>query len=305
MVVAPKHTPYDGDTPQFKIGLQPLDMADWIEVDDDLEIYLAEKDRLISEFPEQVFAAEAGTEEAQQEILDLLVSYLLENFSKIYQLRDGAMVFGDRVVDLNGANDTSVPPLMIAAKLVQEDLVLMRQQEDGWRIAAGSVSFPSSWDLVEKFSLVLQDVHKNVPGFEPGTRNAHMINRIFDNLLVDQPVRRFNWSAYADPQLYHGGKKAISLPSLNKDTREDSIFLRVEHQTLRKLAISGGILFTIRIHIDPLAALRAHPSGDELCHGIVAQLELLDHDQLAYKGLVGAKDNLVAKLQAIHSGEKN
>ena len=302
MAVSPKHTPYDGGSPQFKIGLQPLDMADWIEVDDGLETYLVEKDRLISEFPEQVFAAEEGTEEAQQEVLDILVSYLLENHSETYQLRDGAMVFGGRIVDLN---DASTPPLMIAAKLVQEDLVLMRQQEDGWRIAVGSVSFPSSWDLVEKFSLVLQDVHKNVPGFEPGTRNASMINRIFDNMLVDQPVRRLNWSAYANPELYHGGKKAISLPSLNKDTREDSIFLRVEHQTLRKLPQSGDILFTIRIHIDPLAVLRVHPSRAELCRGIVAQLELLDHDQLAYKGLIGAKDNLVAKLQTILSGEKN
>jgi len=229
MTGTPRHTPYDGGSSQFKIGLQPLDMADWIEVDDGLEIYLAEKDRLISDFPEQVFAAEEGTQEAQQETLDILVSYLLENYSGTYQLRDGAMVFGDRIVDLN---DVSTPPLMIAANLVQEDLVLMRQQEDGWRIAAGSVSFPSSWDLVEKFSLVLQDVHKGVPGFGPGTRNAVMINRIFDNMLVDQPVRRLNWSAYADPELYHGGKKAISLPSLNKDTREDSIFLRVDRKSV-------------------------------------------------------------------------
>lgn len=302
MSATPKHTPYDGGSPQFKIGLQPLDMADWIEVDDGLETYLAEKDRLISEFPEHVFAAEDGTGEAQQETLDILVSYLLKNYPEIYQLRDGAMVFGDRVVDLN---DASTPPLMIAAKLVQEDLVLMRQQEDGWRIAAGSVSFPSSWDLMEKFSLVLQDVHKGVPGFEPGSRNAHMINRIFDNLLVDQPVRRLNWSAYANPELYHGGKKEVSLPSLNKDTREDSIFLRVEHQTLRRLPLSGDILFTIRIHIDPLAVLRAHPASGELCRGILSQLELLDRDQLAYKGLTDAKDNLVAKLQAILTGEKN
>ena len=302
MVSTPKHTPYDGGSPQFKIGLQPLDPAGWIEVDDNLETYLAEKDRLIAEFPEQVFAAEEGTQEAQQETLDMLVSYLLENYPEVYQLHDGVMNMGDRSVDLN---DITTPPLMLAAKLVQEDLVLMRQQKDGWRIAAGSVSFPSSWDLVEKFSLVLQDVHKNVPGFEPGTRNASMINRIFDNLLVDQPVRRLNWSAYANPELYHGGKKAVSLPSLNKDTNEDSIFLRVEHQTLRKLPCSGDILFSIRIHIDPLGVLRVHPSGEELCRGIVAQLELLDHDQLAYKGLTDAKDNLVAKLQTILSGEIN
>ena len=37
-------------------------------------------------------------------------------------------------------------------------------------------------------------------------------------------------------------------------------FIRVERQTLRKLPVTGDILFTIRIHLDPMAALR-EPSG--------------------------------------------
>jgi hypothetical protein len=42
-------------------------------------------------------------------------------------------------------------PLKAAALLVQEDLILMRKGEDGWRLAAGSLCFPSSWTLTEKF----------------------------------------------------------------------------------------------------------------------------------------------------------
>ena len=36
-------------------------------------------------------------------------------------------------------------------------------------------------------------------------------------------------------------------------------FIRVERQTLRKLPSSRDILFTIRIHLDPLAVLARHP----------------------------------------------
>mgnify|MGYP000846223527 CR=1 FL=1 len=44
--------------------------------------------------------------------------------------------------------------------------------EGGWRLAAGSLCFPSSWSLVEKFGKPLQDIHAPVPGFGPGTRSA-------------------------------------------------------------------------------------------------------------------------------------
>ncbi|TIU52784.1 MAG: DUF3445 domain-containing protein, partial [Mesorhizobium sp.] len=63
-------------------------------------------------------------------------------------------------------------PLVQASLLVQEDLILMRRDESGWRLAAGSLCFPSSWSLLEKFGKPLQQIHAPVPGFGPGTRPA-------------------------------------------------------------------------------------------------------------------------------------
>ena len=62
--------------------------------------------------------------------------------------------------------------------------MLMRRGEDGWRLAAASLCFPSSWSLEEKFGRPLQDIHTPVPGFGRGTRTADIIHRIFDNLAV-------------------------------------------------------------------------------------------------------------------------
>ena len=47
-----RYTPFDGSSKPFTIGLKPLDLATWLEVDDALEPYLAEKDRLYAELPE-------------------------------------------------------------------------------------------------------------------------------------------------------------------------------------------------------------------------------------------------------------
>ena len=68
----PAHTPYDGSSTPFTIGLKPLDPTAWIEVDSHLEAQLAEKDRLEAGHGATVFAAEPGSEDAQREVLTLI-----------------------------------------------------------------------------------------------------------------------------------------------------------------------------------------------------------------------------------------
>ena len=73
-----------------------------------------------------------------------------------------------------------------------------------------------------------------------------------------------------------------------------SAFIRVERQTLRKLPASGDILFTIRIHLDPMKVLESHPDRAALAASFAAQLAALDKAQLDYKGLTADRDRLVA-----------
>ncbi|QKC95089.1 heme-dependent oxidative N-demethylase family protein [Mesorhizobium sp. NZP2298] len=298
----PTHTPYDGSSKLFNIGLKPLDPANWIEVDGHLLPYLAEKRRLYAEIPERVFVQEDGTRDAQQEVLDLLEAYLPERFPHTHRRTDaGIEVMGaaDHPALTSGLADA---PLVAASLLVQEDLILMRRDDSGWRLAAGSLCFPSSWSLLEKFGKPLQRIHEPVPGFGPGTRPAELINRMFDG-LQGQAVERFNWSIQADNALYHPLSNVERIDrATNRPTRfpdgdvKAHAFIRVERQTLRKLPASRDILFTIRIHLDPLAVLERHPDRATLALSFAAQLEALDLDQLDYKGLTSDRDRLVAVL---------
>ena len=68
---------------------------------------------------------------------------------------------------------------------------------------------------------------------------------------------------------------------------------------MRKLPASGDILFTIRIHLDPMAALRVHPDRARIAASFAAQLAALDRAQLDYKGLAADRDRLAAALEAI------
>lgn len=285
-------TPYDGSSRLFQIGLKPLDPAEWIDADERLMADLAEKERLAAAHWEDVFAAEPGTEAAQAELLGELVAHLPRRFPALYRREGETMLVAGRRVELG-----ETPALWTAARLVQEDLVLMRRGESGWRLAAASLSFPSSWRLKEKFGRPIHEVHGPVPGFGAGTRNDELIARMFDNMRSTTWMLRWNWSVYGDDALFHPHDSPPR--RFGPGARAENVFLRVERQTLRRLPVSGDIVFTIRIAVDPLAALERHSGAARIAAALIEQLEALDAAQLDYKGMTLERDRLVARLGEI------
>jgi hypothetical protein len=276
------HRPYDGSSKPFTIGVRPLEPSRWIEPDDKLESYLAEKQELFAHKPGDVFVARDDTDDSQREIRDALAEYLTGQYPQLYR-RDGTAIHiaGRRTVAL----DEQTPALMQAANLVQDDLAIMRRENNDWRLVAAAICFPSTWILREKFDRTLAEIHAPVPGFAGDMESR--VARIFDNLRSGAPVERFNWSIYDNDALHH------PLPST---TASDAAFIRVERQTLLKIPRSGDILFTIRVLIDPIAAFRAHPDGTSLARALRAQLLAMTPAQLAYKGMTENRDRLATEL---------
>ncbi len=298
MSAAKIHTPYDGSSKLFQIGLKPLDLHDWIDVDHSLLKYLDEKDRVAHLFPQDIFAAEPDTHESQSEILHLLADHLPKRFPDVYQ-RLGPQIDilpAFRRVQMDAP---FLPPLLIAAGLVQEDLVLMRKGREGWKVAAGALAFPSSWRLRDKLGLPMHHVHGPVPGFTEGTRNAGLIERMFDNLRADMPVIRWNWSLYGDDILHHPESGNPKARRFGAGETAESVFFRVERQTLRKLPVSGDILFTIRIYIDPIATLEKQPEAAAIAASLIAQVNALSDAELDYKGLTLERERLLERLARI------
>ncbi len=271
------YTPYDGSKRPFTIGLEPLDPAEWLEIDAHRAAHLAEKAALIASDRDAVFRADPDSLPAQQEAAALIRSFLFARG-----------IAAEEEVKLGE------PPLLAISQHVQEDLILMRRDGAAWRLSAGALCFPSSWSLAEKFGQSMAVIHEEVPGFHG--RMEHVVGRIFDSLRPEQPVWRLNWAIYGDDLLRHDGFIPPEERFASNMPIADQAFIRVERQTLRKLPLSGAILFTIRIHLDPMAALARHPRRRELALGLREQVLGLDHDQLDYKGMTESRDRLAAAL---------
>ena len=121
---------------------------------------------------------------------------------------------------------------------------------------------PSFWSLHENIGGPLAHLHGPVPdrlGADGTQGLASRIGRMFSALPADQVLERFNWTIQAGPERF----TPSSAPLLARATQArpedapDLLHLRVERQTIRRLPRTGGVLFTIRVCIDPLRAVFA------------------------------------------------
>lgn len=291
------HTPYDGSSKPFTIGLVQLDESQWLEEDKNLIPYLDEKLNLYNRLPDKVLVEDEDTRSAQNEVLQLIQGHVLKYYPALYAREGTAIrVAGKHLV---AVDDEALSPMARAALLVQEDLLLMRKSADGWSLVAASLCFPSAWNLREKFRRPLHEIHAPVPGFGAGTRNDGLITRMFDNLDPSRLVLRWNWSLHEDAVLYHPHSNSGPGPRFAPGDLRGKIFLRLERQTLRKLPLSGDILFTVRIMLDPLEVLASHPDRARLADALSRQLQGLSDAEATYKGITADRDRLIAYLATL------
>lgn len=262
------YVPLDARGWRFAMGLRPLDLAHWLEVDEHRDEELALKSSLLAERPEAVVATDtAGTAGSEE-----LLGEVRENLARYHGRSSPEPAAGEH-------------PIVAAARLVQEDLcVLVR--EDAWRLRAACVCFPSRWDLASKIGATLDEIHDPVPGYEHAL--AGPVNAAFDRLSPQRAFWRLNWTLLDSP--------ALHLPEGVRGTPSGDLadwFFRVERQTLRRLARSGAIVFTIRTYVAAATALAA--SDPEFVPSLLRAMESAPADLQAYKGWRGVAERLRAR----------
>ena len=246
---SPKHTPYLDGQGGVKIGLSPISESSWLELDNKFEQEILLKKNLLNTNREDVLQISEGSEDEQKEILESILNYLQKFHSDKYKISKDS-IYVESTNDLYDLNQFE-NPIELASLLVQEDLVLMSPKKNEFYLEAASLSAPSHWSLTEKFSKSLMDLHDGVPGYREDI--GKRVDEIFNKLPTKRILERYNWSIYDDPKLF---QPVQSKPFVEfKETKPNKLFLRVERQTIRKLPKHGTVLFTIRVHIDPIESL--------------------------------------------------
>lgn len=228
----PPYLPFLNGVPKFDPGLKPIPTDQWLTPDTEAQTWLRDKCLILKMLRAQVAAGDLAGAPAE-ELLGLILN------------ATGA-VPGHRTPSA----------LEEAASLVSDDLCLLTEHRPGdWRLSAGILCAPTFWTLPERIGLDLGGLHGPVPGGDPGL--SARISRVFSGLRPDFVLERFNWTVQTSDKRYTPDRPGIAGKSVS------DLHLRVERQTVRKLARTGAVVFTIRISVDPLLPiLRDGPTRD-------------------------------------------
>ena len=240
-------------------GVQPLDMAQWLVVDDAFAAQMAERARLLNTRRDDVLAYQEEARPAAQELYDLVLGQLASTpgyaFSGTHCTRpDGVQIALDRNA-----------PLETLCHLVAEDLCILEKREAEHVLTAALLCFPASWSLSEKFGRPLTTIHAPVGSYTDDI--ARRVQRLFDAVKPGHPLWRANALSYADPTLYQPRTMARRR---GPETRGQ--YLRSERQCILRLPKTDAVVFSIhtrQVHLDDLtpsqrAGLEAHPLSEAL-----------------------------------------
>lgn len=238
------------------MGLRPLEESRWFEFDDDGDGQLATKAFLLDtngsattfELPESVAASRE------------LACAVVDNLQRFHPERPRALDPNSGVVE--------------ASRLVPDDLCVMEKRENQWRLTAASVCFPSRWRLQDKVNATLDEIHEPVPGYD---ESLGSLTRRFFERVDERGNWRLNWTLLDDDRLFLPGER--DRPKVMDPAKW---FFRVERQTLRRLPITGAVIFTIRTRIEAAETMVQRVDG--FADDVLRVLESAPPQTLSYKG---------------------
>ena len=143
--------------------------------------------------------------------------------------------------------DISMPDLTTAARLVQDDLIILQEVDGEYILTAGVLCFPASWSLRQKFLKSLDIIHHPVTSYDANI--AKRVNRMFTAMRPEQPLWRANFLLYQDADLHQPRHEGEARP------KGKPRFVRVERQTLRKLPETQAVVFGIHTYVVPIDTL--------------------------------------------------
>ena len=146
--------------------------------------------------------------------------------------------------------------LEAAARAAWEDMCLLtrRPDEDIYRLVGAAVAFPTDWRPADKLGRPLTALHAPIHGYEE--QLASGVDKFMSKLKPGGIYGRCNWFVAPTEALrWVAEAPEQAFAHVTAENAGDTLFVRSERQTLRKLPETGAIVFTIGVYVAPLGSL--------------------------------------------------
>ncbi|KAK1818658.1 hypothetical protein LTR12_006970 [Friedmanniomyces endolithicus] len=266
------YRPFRHGPNHITMGLRTMHWDEWIELDNHYLRFHTDKARRIAERGAKCCKTDASDPrvwDGAVELLEELAAYLPERYPSMFTKTvvgvDNVVTnesFNVRDLTMNGVTED---PMQLSARLIQDDLAIMFEREDGqYYLSAGAILLAGFWRLEDKFGMPLSLIHTSgdVPGFKQKLEKGMM--NFFRRVQPEKPVLRNNYFLQVDDDLAWsnsiGSEDSTVEGELGWFTAEKNRAIqhhhfRSERQSLRRLPRSGGVVFTIRTYFLPVTEI--------------------------------------------------
>ncbi|KAK9462149.1 uncharacterized protein V1516DRAFT_673890 [Lipomyces oligophaga] len=286
------------------MGIRSMNWDDWIELDNEFLDYHERKKQRLTERDDLV-ATDPTAYDSACELLEEFRDWLPNRYPSVFKR---TAIGIDNIITGESFNTTERPlkrdPMEIAALLVQDDLAIMLPGPDKqYYLKAGCILLAGFWRLKDKLGMPLSEIHTSgdVPQFREKLQVS--MERFFVKLRCEKPVVRNNYFIQTDNDLGWSNaigpedSETIGWYTAAEATDVSKLYFRSERQSLRRLPISGGVVFTIRTYFVPIVKIAQEPYvPGRLADGIRAWAD----DVSLYKGKEKYGDLILSYLDEQH-----
>uniref|UniRef100_A0A093XF12 Uncharacterized protein n=1 Tax=Talaromyces marneffei PM1 TaxID=1077442 RepID=A0A093XF12_TALMA len=241
------------------MSLKKLETDWWVELENTYKERIAQRKGLYEKHGKEVLDWMPGSELACKELMEMVLQFICARYPQYFSIRDNRILVNkilETEQDIRAKN-----PLEILMDNVPEDFAItMRDDKTGYYVfRAGVICSSLGWNIGTKIGLQLHEIHSIVPDYKEKMKFS--MDRFFTKMPADKPIQRGSWGLEIDQPLYmpagHPHEK-LRL-SQNPDLTLDDCFLRVDWQTLRRLPISGAIVFNFKALFTSVQEFRDEP----------------------------------------------
>lgn len=216
--------------------------------------------KLFDQYGSNVLRALPGSELATKELMEMCVQFLCARYPQYFRLDKDNMVFHNGILDTE-TDIKAAEPLHVLLRNVPEDFAIMiRDPETGiYSFRGGIIMSSLGWDLGSKIGLKLHEIHAPIPDYRE--KMQFSMDRYFAKKPTDKGIQRGSWGLEIDQPLYMPPDDPHEKLREHQDPSHtiERCHLRVDWQTLRRLPLSGAVVFNFKGLFTPVTEFRDEP----------------------------------------------
>lgn len=244
----------------------------WLELESTYAARIKQRVGYFEKHGSQVLQVLPGCEIAAKELMEMCLQFLCARYPHYFHLDQATQTFHNRILGTTASLATT-PPMEVLLHHVPEDFALvLRDPSTGiYTFRGGVICSSLGWSLGTKIGLPLDAIHGPVPDYKEKMKFS--MDRYFAKKPTDKPIQRGSWGLEIDEPLFMppGDPHEAMRDAQNPAHTLEQCRLRVDWQTLRRLPLSGAVVFNFKALFTPVTEFADEPFVPALCLKILKE----------------------------------